>query len=314
MKCFRLLPVVAAAVALFCAFSRAEEPSSTTNGSHKEEEEKIVQLVHEWLNAALKYDTDHLSRLWADQWVEVHPEDGKVVNKKPQLADFKASGRKIDELHADDIKVQYLSEHAAILTDTTTIKAHIGGKEYNGKYRFLRVFVKQAGQWRAAGAGATPITSNVRTGESRNTGSAATSAVSDTTGTESRSQHQGENIEQQLKDLDGQWLHAAEQNDTTFLAKLFTDRMFEILPDGSIITGSEMLNIIGGQRHRGVSVDDIRVHGIYPEIAVLTDRTTLRNAIVNGRDITGQYRVMRIFVKQQGKWRGAAADMTPIVE
>jgi hypothetical protein len=43
------------------------------------------------------------------------------------------------------------------LTDTTTIKGTSGGVSYDGPQRVIRVFVKQNGRWRAAGAGIARI-------------------------------------------------------------------------------------------------------------------------------------------------------------
>jgi hypothetical protein len=45
-----------------------------------------------------------------------------------------------------------------VLTDTTTIKGSSGGVTYNGPQRVIRVFVKQHGRWRAAGAGIVRVT------------------------------------------------------------------------------------------------------------------------------------------------------------
>jgi ketosteroid isomerase-like protein len=61
--------------------------------------------------------------------------------------------RTLNVLHPDEIQVRYLSPDVAVLTDTTTIKGTSGGVSYDGPQRVIRVFVKQNGRWRAAGAG-----------------------------------------------------------------------------------------------------------------------------------------------------------------
>ena len=65
--------------------------------------------------------------------------------------------RTLNELHPDNIQVRYMSPEVAVLTDTTTIKGTSGGVSYDGPQRVIRVFVKQNGRWRAAGAGIVPI-------------------------------------------------------------------------------------------------------------------------------------------------------------
>jgi hypothetical protein len=44
-----------------------------------------------------------------------------------------------------------------VLTDTTTIRGKQGETNYDGQYRVMRVFAKQHGRWRAAGAGIARI-------------------------------------------------------------------------------------------------------------------------------------------------------------
>jgi len=113
-------------------------------------------MDHVWLDAAHNHDTGTMAWLFADNFVEVHP-GGEIVNKQQQLDQITDSRGSINELHPDDIQVRYASPDVAILTDTTTIRGGSGGTTYNGLYRTMRVFVKQHGQWRAAGAGIVGI-------------------------------------------------------------------------------------------------------------------------------------------------------------
>lgn len=123
----------------------ADEPAAT-----------IAVLDHVWLDAAHNRDTGTMDWLFADDFVEVHP-GGFIVNKQQQLDQIRDPNRTLDELHPDDIQVRYLSADVAVLTDTTTIRGTSGHVTYNGPQRVIRVFVKQHGRWRAAGAGIVPI-------------------------------------------------------------------------------------------------------------------------------------------------------------
>ena len=310
---YRLLVFVVSLSVTTTFASDCRSVIATQNGTNTSDSRdtpaQIESIVHEWLSAALKYDTDRLSQLWTDQWVEMHP-DGRVINKAEQLAQFRAPGHRLDELHADDIDVRYCTNGAAILTDTTSIKGHMGSNEYSGKYRFIRMFVKEGDRWRAAGAGATPI----RVSMSKFAHPKAATPTLSYVAAHHVSRGQTGNSKEELLKLDAEWLHAAGRGDTAFLSRLFTDQMFEVLPDGMIITGQEMLNVIAAQRRIALHVSDIKVCSIYPTMAIVTDRTTLKGAHVNGRDLTGIYRVMRIFVRQDGVWRAAAADMTRLPE
>jgi ketosteroid isomerase-like protein len=118
--------------------------------------ETAAILDHIWLDAAHNRDTETMAWLFADNFVEVHP-GGDIVDKKEQIAQIEDPQRANLELHPDDIQVRYASPDVAVLTDVTTIRGLSGGVNYNGKQRVIRVFVKQNGRWRAAGAGIVPI-------------------------------------------------------------------------------------------------------------------------------------------------------------
>jgi ketosteroid isomerase-like protein len=116
----------------------------------------IAIMDHIWLDAAHNRDTRTLEWLFADDFVEVHP-GGFIVNKQEQIEQIMDPQRTLNELHPDDIQVRYVSPDVAVLTDTTTIRGMSGGVNYDGQQRVIRVFVKQHGRWRAAGAGIARI-------------------------------------------------------------------------------------------------------------------------------------------------------------
>ena len=116
----------------------------------------IAILDHIWLDAAHNGDTETMAWLFADNFVEIHP-GGFIVDKKEQIDQIADPQRANLELHPDNIQVRYASPDVAVLTDVTTIQGLSGGVKYDGKQRVIRVFVKQNGRWRAAGAGIVPI-------------------------------------------------------------------------------------------------------------------------------------------------------------
>jgi ketosteroid isomerase-like protein len=116
----------------------------------------IAVLDHIWLDAAHNRDTGTMAWLFAENFVEIHP-GGFIVNKQQQLDQIRDPQVILNEIHPDDIQVRYVSADVAVLTDTTTIRGESAGVKYNGPQRVIRVFVKQNGRWRAAGAGIVPI-------------------------------------------------------------------------------------------------------------------------------------------------------------
>ncbi len=123
----------------------------------------------------------------------------------------------------------------------------------------------------------------------------------------------GSAIEGQLSDLDRQWLHAATVQDTAFLKELFAEGMFEVQRGGVVETGEEMRKVIGSPgRHVQIDIDHVVVRGVYGDTAILTDRTKQAGAAPDGRPVSGEYTVMRIFRREGGKWRALGAQMTPL--
>jgi ketosteroid isomerase-like protein len=150
-----LLTAVLACSAVILGQS-ANKPADQSK-TESETAETVSILDHVWLDAAHNRDTGTMAWLFADDFVEVHA-GGEAVDKATQIDQIRDPKSQVLELHPDDIQVRYVSPDVAILTDTTTIKGHSGGVAYGGTYRTMRVFVKEKGRWRAAGAGITKIT------------------------------------------------------------------------------------------------------------------------------------------------------------
>lgn len=112
----------------------------------------VAVLDHVWLDAARNHDGETAAWLFADNFVEIHP-GGFLVSKDEQVNMIADSQHGDLQIHPEDIQVRYASPDVAVLTDTTSIQGTQGGVKYDGKYRVIRVFVKQHGRWRAAGAG-----------------------------------------------------------------------------------------------------------------------------------------------------------------
>jgi ketosteroid isomerase-like protein len=153
MKAMRV--AVCAAAIGFCSLSfvqaakaGGQEGSSAASSDVKE----LIELDQKWVEAAAKHDTAYLNQLFTDDFFEASAGSGGEISNKQQL--FKkvtAPERKVDSITVDDIKV-HLYGDSALVTDRTIFKGSIGGRDVSGNYRVLRVFVKQQGRWRAAGA------------------------------------------------------------------------------------------------------------------------------------------------------------------
>jgi len=124
--------------------------------SHEDVKSTIAVMDHIWLDAAHNSDAGTLAWLFADDFVEIHP-GGEIVDGPKQIEQIKDATRTVKEIHPDDIDVRYATPDVAVLLDTTTIRGTSGGMTYDGTFKVIRVFVKEQGRWKAAGAGIAPI-------------------------------------------------------------------------------------------------------------------------------------------------------------
>ena len=132
-------------------------------------------------------------------------------------------------------------------------------------------------------------------------------------------------LEKTLWDVDQQWLCSAgatpyhkDYNECIeFRNQFWTDQFFEISIGGKVQTKAEMIAM---QRTAhpspgvGPHPDDFKLMAVYGDTALATDHTFLRRESRDGSVAGTQTRVLRIFVKQDGRWRPAGAAMVPILQ
>lgn len=114
-------------------------------------------------------------------------------------------------------------------------------------------------------------------------------------------------VEQALLKLDRELIDAAVRNDRAVLDKAALDRAVFINPAGGVQEKGDT----SGPKLESIQTEDVqvRVHG---DTAIVIGRANVKGRFEDGRDISGAYRYMRVMVKQQGQWRVAATQITPI--
>jgi ketosteroid isomerase-like protein len=124
----------------------------------------------------------------------------------------------------------------------------------------------------------------------------------------------GADTAEELMQLDHQVLDAEKSLNVALLDQLFAPSYVLVLPDGVAYTKEQWLGILKGPDHPIIEVvvpEDIHVH-LFGDVAILTDTTTLRSRDRKGQRSGGTFRVFRVMLKQQGKWRVAAVELTPV--
>ena len=131
-------------------------------------------------------------------------------------------------------------------------------------------------------------------------------------------------LEKQLWDADQQWLcsagatkyHKDYKECIEFRNEYWTNQFFEVSVKGKVQIKSEM---IASQRlaHPAPGVgphpDDFHLMAVYGDFAIATDHTNLKSMGPDGQLVDFDVRVLRMFARENGKWRPAGAALVPIV-
>jgi hypothetical protein len=123
----------------------------------------------------------------------------------------------------------------------------------------------------------------------------------------------GEDVAGTVAILDHVWLDAAHNHDGETAAWLFADNFVEVHPGGFLVSKQQQVDMISNTQLGDLAIQssDIQVRYASPDVAVLTDTTTIRGK-QGETNYDGQYRVMRVFAKVQGRWRAAGAGIARI--
>lgn len=298
IRVFALVTVLSISLA---AIAQETGKDSQDTTSRRYLQQQLWKLDQQWLYAVQNRKMDLLNHLWTDQFVELLP-GGKVVNKATQMAMLSKTPRRPGTGSTrSGFRLLAVYGNVAIATDHMTQKGTKAyGHDITGGYQTVRVFVKEGGEWKGAESALCRIglTSPI----------AAKQAASVTP----EASASGNGLEARLWEIDQKWLEGARTRNLALLTKLWTDQFFEVIPGGRLVSKSELLQMLS-QAERGPNTGafpaDFKLRAVYGNFAIATDQTTLKGAVASGRNTAGNYRVVRFFVKENGKWRVAGAGL-----
>jgi ketosteroid isomerase-like protein len=119
---------------------------------------------------------------------------------------------------------------------------------------------------------------------------------------------------QQVKDFRNRYIEAEETKDIASLQQVLTDEFVAMNPQGQVLDKPHFLERIKdpGRKFSLSEPRDTQVH-LYGNrtVAILTEHVTVTGND-NGRQFGGEFRFVRIFAKQRGKWQVALAQGTPM--
>ena len=122
-------------------------------------------------------------------------------------------------------------------------------------------------------------------------------------------------VEATIKKIEQELTDSLLKSDTSVFEKYLASDYLGIGPDGVTQNKSELLADIksGTLKLESSNLSDIKVQVADPDMAVVVYRSTDKG-MYKGKDVTGEYRWLDVFVKRDGKWQIAIDQGTQIAK
>jgi ketosteroid isomerase-like protein len=149
----RIGVAVSLAVLVFAVGALSQTTGQTKTGT---EEQELLKLMNDWMNAEVKADMAFLDRFIADDWVSTDPA-GAVWTKAQFLAGLKSGEGEVISFTLDNMKARIYGD-AAVVTGRMTAKQRFQGKDISGQYQCTDMLIKKAGRWQCVATHISTIT------------------------------------------------------------------------------------------------------------------------------------------------------------
>ncbi len=127
-------------------------------------------------------------------------------------------------------------------------------------------------------------------------------------------------LEKELLAIELKWMKAEfdkKMDGPDSMGELWTDDFFDVLPGGTVVNKQEMMDLMGKTDRKpgtGAFPDHFKLRAVYRNVALATDHTVIKGVDAKGNIVVvREMGVLRMFVKEKGKWRVAGAGLVPIV-
>jgi hypothetical protein len=244
-----------------------------------------------------------------DQFFEID-EAGTVQTKNEILATESTHNPAGAGPYPDAFQLKAVYGDFAMTVDHTAFKTidSKGGLAFTSDAKVLRLFVREGGQWRPAGAAMVPIVPPaISNGPLASDGTKGISP--------------DEQLEKGLAEIDQKWINSTsdKREKIDYLNQLFTDQWYEILGWNPTAeeTKLKLLDSIAKSKSEpglGVFSDEFKLMAVHGNVALATDRRTRKSLDVNGHVVSTPHRSLLVFVKEGPEWRSAGGAVVPIVQ
>jgi Domain of unknown function (DUF4440) len=125
-------------------------------------------------------------------------------------------------------------------------------------------------------------------------------------------------LEKELYEVELKWMKAEHDKKMTgpdSMGELWMDDFFDVLPGGRVVNKQEMMDMMNKADPKpgtGAFPVDFKIRAIYGNVVLATDHTTIKGLDANGKIVpVREMNVLRMFVKDKGRWRVAGAGLVP---
>jgi hypothetical protein len=127
-------------------------------------------------------------------------------------------------------------------------------------------------------------------------------------------------LEKELYAVELKWMkaeHDKKMAGPESMGEMWMDDFFDVLPGGRVVNKQEMMDMMGKADPKpgtGAFPVDFKIRAIYGNVVLATDHTTIKGLDASGKIVpVREMNVLRMFVKDKGKWRVAGAGLVPVV-
>ena len=126
-------------------------------------------------------------------------------------------------------------------------------------------------------------------------------------------------LEKQLYEVELKWMKAEHDkilDGPDSMGELWMPDFFDVLSSGMVVDKQQMMDMMSKANSKpgtGAFPDTFKIHAVYGNVALATDHTTIQGLDASGNIVpVREMRVLRIFVKDKGKWRVQGAGLVVI--
>lgn len=115
--------------------------------------QQVLDLERQAREATLKRDPEFSERTLSDDYVAITPL-GQVINKSDTVSARRSGQLRYESIDISEMVVR-LYGNTAVVTARAEVRGRDLGEEFNGPYRYTRVWVKRNGRWQTVSYQAT---------------------------------------------------------------------------------------------------------------------------------------------------------------